>query len=71
MISRNDSSTRQGNYTSRSSTGIITPPLIPVDDDGPSRARVAPNSASPTSLELLRRLEACVRELLEYGANDR
>jgi hypothetical protein len=32
---------------------------------------VAPNSASPTSLELLRRLEACVRELLEYGANDR
>jgi len=66
---------------SRSSTGIRTPPLIPVDDDGRSdelpATHVAPGppaetvgclDKAPSSLELLRQLEACVRELLEISA---
>jgi hypothetical protein len=48
--------------------------LIPVDDDGLSRdsspvsaGAPGPFVASPTSLELLRRLEAFVRELFEFS----
>jgi hypothetical protein len=82
VLSQRNSPVRRLDSSSRSSTGIFTPPLIPVDDDGrsgempttrdatvPARETVASADRSPTSIELLRQLEACVRELLEISAN--
>jgi hypothetical protein len=82
MLSQRKSSVPSLDSSSRSSTGIFTPPLIPVDDDGqsggrsiargatlPERETVGSGDKAPTSLELLRQLEACVRELLEISAH--
>lgn len=65
----------------RSSTGVVFSPLAPVDGVELFRSRVAMVEAErrgmagekdvqqpPTSLELLRQLEACVRELLDISA---
>jgi hypothetical protein len=65
----------------RSSTGTVISPLVPVDGVELMRGCVAtvaalrqgPSSANsshdqPTSIELLRQLEACVRELLDISA---
>jgi hypothetical protein len=69
--------------TSRSSTGTTTPPLVPVDDvyemasvpissenDG-SGASSLSAARLPSSLDLLRQLEACVRDLLEVSSRHR
>jgi hypothetical protein len=82
MLSPRKSPVPRLDRSSRSSTGIFTPPLIPVDDDAqsfmtsrargaapPVRETVVSRDKAPTSLELLRQLEACVRELLEISAH--
>jgi hypothetical protein len=84
MLSRNRSIVRTLDAKSRSSTGTIHPPLVPVDDDelaipalSASDTRGWADSASlgpaqtPTSVELVRKLEACVRELLEISSKER
>jgi hypothetical protein len=65
----------------RSSTGTVISPLVPVDGVELMRGCVAtvaaqrqnscapkPSNDPPTSIELLRQLEACVRELLDISA---
>lgn len=65
----------------RSSTGTAFSPLVPVDGVEMIRGYVATVAAQrqgtpvtntaneqPTSIELLRQLEACVRELLDISA---
>jgi hypothetical protein len=84
MLSRNRSSARSWDARDRTSTGIKCPPLIPVDGvdslskgSSPSSTFRAIDAAprwspeQPTSLELLRQLEACVRELLEINSKER
>jgi len=84
MPSRVRSIVRTLDTKGRSSTGTIYPPLVPVDDVAlatatprTSDARGWATSASlgsaqaPTSIELVRKLEACVRELLEISSKER
>jgi hypothetical protein len=84
MLSRNRSIVCNRDTRDRRSTGIILPPLIPVDGVeslGNGSATVATlrtidatprrSARPPTSLELLRQLEACVRELLEINSKER
>ena len=84
MLSRDRSIVRTLDTKGRSSTGTIYLPLVPVDDvelalptPGTSDTRGWANSASlgpahaPTSVELVRKLEACVRELLEISSKER
>ncbi len=84
MLSRDRSIVRTLDTKGRSSTGTIYLPLVPVDDvelalptPGTSDTRGWANGASlgpahaPTSVELVRKLEACVRELLEISSKER
>jgi len=66
MHSRSRSSVRTLDAKDRSSTGINYPPLIPVDGENQVHGLSA-SASRPTSLELLRQFEACVRELLEMN----
>jgi hypothetical protein len=66
MHSRNRSTVRMLDTQDRTSTGIDYPPSIPVD--GEELVHDSRTSSSPTSVELLRQLEACVRELLEMNS---
>jgi hypothetical protein len=83
MRSRNRTIVHSLDTTDRPSTGITRLPLIPVDGDTAKRNfNVTPrathrgNSASQmaeqplTSLELLRQLEAFVRELFEISTTE-
>jgi hypothetical protein len=67
MHSRNRSIVRMLDTQDRPSTGIKYPPLIPVDGEELMQGSRT-SSAPPTSVELLRQLEACVRELLEMNS---
>ncbi len=83
MLSKNRSTIRTVDTKDRTSTGIDYPPSIPVDDvergsEIISSDSVCPADASaewsdsqPSSLELLRQLETCVRELLEVNSKGR
>jgi hypothetical protein len=84
MLSRDRSTVRTLDTKSRSSTGIIYPPLVPVDDvdlaisppsTSATRLRAGDTMSGltqpPTSVELVRKLEACVRELLEISLKGR
>jgi len=83
MLSRNRSITPTVDTVDRSSTGITGPPGIPVDGEHLVRSHDAAPSmtlhgttagrlsdAPLTSLELLRQLEAFVRELFELSSSE-
>jgi len=81
MLSRNRSIVHSLDATDRPSTGITRLPLIPVDGDtAPNNERrsathrgngTARTSEQPlTSLEMLRQLEAFVRELFEISTTE-
>jgi len=83
MLSKNRTTVHSLDTTNRPSTGITRLPLIPVDgdssrnivDNGPkimlSGSGTNQLSGQPlTSLELLRQLEAFVRELFEITSTD-
>jgi hypothetical protein len=82
VFSRTRSNVRTVDAPDRSSTGITYAPLVPVDDvdvRGPRgesyvarRGGTAPwPDRLPTSLELVRRLEACVHQLIEISVKER
>jgi hypothetical protein len=83
MLSRNRAIVRSADTTNRTSTGIDYPPSIPVDGVDRANARISSDPAASadnqpvwsaaqlSSLELLRQLETCVRELLEVNAKGR
>lgn len=83
MLSKNRSIVRTADTNDRTSTGIDYPPTIPVDDVEPVSENISSRTRFPTgdspewsdsqlsSLELLRQLETCVRELLEVNSKGR
>jgi hypothetical protein len=84
MLSRVRSIVRSADTRVRSSTGTNYPPLVSVDGVNSSNTISGAQDPShcatrspyrtvppPTSLELVRQLEACVRELLEISSKDR
>jgi hypothetical protein len=83
MLSKNRSTVRTADTKDRTSTGIEYPPSIPVDDVERVSENISSNTVCPandppewsdsqlSSLELLRQLETCVRELLEVNSKGR
>lgn len=84
MLLQNKLIVRTADTKSRASTGTIYPPLVSVDGVESTRrvGEVSEMSRGdigaaqwgqtlPTSLELLRRLESCVRELIAVSSKDR
>jgi hypothetical protein len=82
MFLRTRSNVRTADAQDRSSTGTTYAPLVPVDDVDPRGLRGEDFSARrggaalwpdrlPTSIELVRRLEACVHQLIEISVKER
>jgi len=83
MLSRNRPIVRTADTRDRTSTGIDYPPSIPVDDVELTSARISREGVDAvgdppewsvsqlSSLEMLRQLETCVRELLEVNSKGR
>jgi hypothetical protein len=83
MLSRNRPIVRTADTRDRTSAGIDNPPSTPADDVELARSRISGECTDAvdgppewslsqlSSLEMLRQLETCVRELLEVNSKGR